>query len=148
MIQTAHFLVNASLPRAIAAVLATAGHQALDIRDTGLGNAADAAIAEYARTNGLCLVTRDGDFGKVLDYSPEQHAGIVVLSPGEPASRDTVIRMVKEFLHEAVLLPLFERSVGGRRAGTHSIATTRAPRRAPLNSYTTRSYTITAVISP
>lgn len=106
MSQTVHFLVDASLPRAIAAVIATAGHQASDIRDIGLGTADDAMIAEYARMNGLCVITRDGDFGNVLNYPPEHHFGIVVLAPAEPASRDAVIQMVKEFLRETSLLPL------------------------------------------
>lgn len=106
MNQTVHFLVDASLPRATAAVIAAAGHQASDVRDIGLGVAADAMIAGYARTNSLCVITRDGDIGNVLDYPPEQYSGIVVLAPSEPASRDAVIRLVEEFFRETSLLPL------------------------------------------
>src|SRR5690606_32670532 len=106
MSETIHFLVDASLPRATAASIINAGHEALDVRDIGLGTASDAEIAEYARTNGLCVITRDGDFGNIFDYPPERYAGIVVLSTSEPASRDTVIRLVEEFLHETSLLQL------------------------------------------
>jgi predicted nuclease of predicted toxin-antitoxin system len=101
-----HFLVDASLPRATSTVIAAAGHQALDVRDVGLGAAADTSIADYAKANGLCLITRDGDFGNILDYPPEQYAGIVVLTPPEPASREAVLSLVADFLAETSLLPL------------------------------------------
>jgi hypothetical protein len=100
------FLVDASLPRATSTVIKAAGHQSVDVRDVGLGTAADAAIADYAKVNGLCLITRDGDFGNVLDYPPQRYAGIVVLSPPEPASRQMVLRLIEDFLGETSLLPL------------------------------------------
>jgi len=62
------FLVDASLPRAAASTIRKCGHQATDVRDIGLGAAADDEIAEHARLNGLALVSGDLDFANVLSF--------------------------------------------------------------------------------
>jgi hypothetical protein len=73
------FLIDASLPRSTASTIASQGHQAIDVRDIGLGTADDSIIAAYALTQRLCLVTRDYDFADVRNYPPLQYAGIVVV---------------------------------------------------------------------
>ena len=52
------------------------GHEAVDVRDIGLGAADDSVIASHARKNGLCLVTRDKDFGDIRNYPPADYSGI------------------------------------------------------------------------
>lgn len=101
-----HFLVDASLLRATVSVIQAAGHQATDLRDIGLGTADDQQIADHAKANDLCLITRDGDFGNILNYPPQDFAGIVVIDAPEPASRDVVLRMVVQFLQQTALLRL------------------------------------------
>ena len=99
-----HFLVDASLPRATASLIHAAGQQASDVRDIGLGTADDQQIADHARANGLCLITRDGDFGNILDYPPQDYAGIVVIDAPEPSTRDMVLNMVQQFLQQTAVL--------------------------------------------
>ena len=48
-----HFLIDASLPRAVANPIRTYGHQATDVRDIGMGSASDQDIADYARQHQL-----------------------------------------------------------------------------------------------
>jgi predicted nuclease of predicted toxin-antitoxin system len=95
-----HFLVDASLPRATAPLITAAGLRATDVRDIGLGTVDDRQIANHARHCGLCLMTRDGDFGNILDYPPQDYAGIVVIDAPEPASRNVVLQMVERFLQQ------------------------------------------------
>lgn len=95
-----HFLIDASLPRATAPLMTAAGFCATDVRDIGLGTADDRQIADHARHVGLCLMTRDGDFGNILDYPPQDYAGIVVIDAPEPASRHVVLKMVEEFVQQ------------------------------------------------
>ncbi|MBI5365709.1 MAG: DUF5615 family PIN-like protein [Planctomycetes bacterium] len=53
------FLIDACLPRDVAALLATYRHLSVDARDVGLGRAPDPEIAAYARAHQLCLLTED-----------------------------------------------------------------------------------------
>jgi hypothetical protein len=48
----ANFLIDASLPRPTAALVASYGHTATDIRDIGTGTASDQAIAIALLDNG------------------------------------------------------------------------------------------------
>lgn len=43
------FLIDADLPRGTARVVQLAGHEALDVRDIGLGDADDSVIAAKAQ---------------------------------------------------------------------------------------------------
>jgi predicted nuclease of predicted toxin-antitoxin system len=55
------FLIDANMPRSTAELLRRCGHEALDVREIGMGGAADNQIAAYAQQNRLVLVTRDFD---------------------------------------------------------------------------------------
>jgi predicted nuclease of predicted toxin-antitoxin system len=82
------FLMDANLPRTATQTLIDAGHEATDVRDIGLGGAPDAVIAQRAREQGFCLVTRDFDFSDVRNYPPQDCHGIIVLDlPDEAVSR-------------------------------------------------------------
>lgn len=41
----------------------------------------------------------------ILDYPPQDYAGIVVIAAPEPASRDVVLQMVAQFIRQLPLLP-------------------------------------------
>lgn len=45
------FLIDADLPRGTARVVQLAGHEALDVRDIGLGDADDSVIAAKAQAD-------------------------------------------------------------------------------------------------
>jgi predicted nuclease of predicted toxin-antitoxin system len=86
----ARFLIDESLPRSVVALLAGAGHDAVDARDCGLRGARDGAV--YARTisEDRVLVSADTDFANTLRFRPGTHPGIVVLrvpSGWSPADR-------------------------------------------------------------
>ncbi len=100
----ARFLVDASLPRATAHLIRSEGHEAADVRDVGLGTAADERIAAYAQEHRLSIITRDRGFGNVLDYPPAEHHGIVIIRPPDPAGRSMVLAMVERFLREAEIV--------------------------------------------
>ena len=56
------FVIDANMPRSAAELLKRYDHEAVDVRDIGMGAAADSDIAIYAQQNGLAVVTRDFDF--------------------------------------------------------------------------------------
>ena len=98
------FLIDASMPRRTAELIRSRGHEATDVRDIGLGTAPDDAIAGHAKTHRLCLMTRDKDFGNILDYPPRDHAGLVVVQAPNRASRSVVLAMVDSLMQQAALM--------------------------------------------
>jgi predicted nuclease of predicted toxin-antitoxin system len=93
-----HFLIDASLPRAAATLLRELGHEATDVRDAGMGDAADDTIAAYARRNRLVLITRDFDFADIRNYPPSLYEGILVLKLREHATAALVVRILQAFV--------------------------------------------------
>lgn len=73
------FLIDACLPRDVGPLLASFGHESIDVRDIGMGRAADPEIASYARANHLCLLTEDWGFADIRVYPPAEYHGIVVV---------------------------------------------------------------------
>jgi predicted nuclease of predicted toxin-antitoxin system len=75
----ARFLVDESLPRAVARALTAAGHEALDVRDAGLRGHSDDDVFARAKLEERLLLTADLDFANALRFPPGTHPGIVVL---------------------------------------------------------------------
>ena len=100
----ADFLIDASLPRPTAALITSYGHAATDVRDIGLGTASDQQIAAHAQAGQLILITKDQDFGNVLDYPPEQYHGIAVVEPAAHAGRANVLGLVEQLLRQTDLV--------------------------------------------
>ena len=69
------FLIDANMPRSTAELLKRYNHEAVDVRDIGMGSAADSDIAAYAQQNRLVLVTRDFDFADIRNYPPGDMPG-------------------------------------------------------------------------
>jgi predicted nuclease of predicted toxin-antitoxin system len=99
-----HFLIDADLPRSVAAVLRRAGHHATDVRDIGLRGAKDEEIAAHARENDLCILTGDFDFADVRRYPPEEYPGIVVLGLPSMATASFIGRLLEGFLRDEEVL--------------------------------------------
>ncbi len=91
------FLLDANMPRCAARTLHGLGHACEDVRDLGMGNAADAQVAAYAREHTLILVTRDGDFANIRNYPPESYPGIVVLQLPDYATADSIAALLGSF---------------------------------------------------
>jgi len=66
------FLVDANLPLSTAARIQACGHEAVDVRSVSMGAADDSVIANHARENGFCLLTRDKDFGDIRKLSADR----------------------------------------------------------------------------
>jgi hypothetical protein len=92
-----HFLIDASLPRSTAALLRQLGHDAKDVRDVGMRDAPDDAIAAYAERNHLALITRDFDFADIRNYPPSLYDGIVVLKFREDATAAQIVKALETF---------------------------------------------------
>lgn len=75
------FLIDADLPRSAKDLIERYGHEAIDVREIGLGSANDTEVAAYAQTQRACLITGDFGFANIRNYAPEAYAGIVVLLP-------------------------------------------------------------------
>jgi predicted nuclease of predicted toxin-antitoxin system len=98
------FLVDANMPRSAAACIRECGHEAVDVRDIGLGQAPDRVISQYAQQKGLTLITRDKDFGHVRNYPPANYAGIVVLDLRDDAVAAEILRILRAFLGQTAIL--------------------------------------------
>jgi predicted nuclease of predicted toxin-antitoxin system len=91
------FLVDASLPRSATVLLRELGHEAIDVRDIGLGGATDDVIAEHARRSQQAFVTRDFDFADIRNYPPADYAGIIVLDLPNHATAAQVVKALETF---------------------------------------------------
>jgi uncharacterized protein (DUF433 family) len=69
------FLIDANMPRSNAELLKRYDHEVKDVRDIGMGSAADSAIAAYAQRNRLALVTRDFDLADIRKWRTNQTSG-------------------------------------------------------------------------
>ena len=98
------FLVDANLPRSTAACIRKCGHEAVDVRDIGMGKSPDSAIARHAQQEGLALITRDKDFGDVRNYPPANYAGIVVLDLRDDTVAAEILRILTAFLGQTAIL--------------------------------------------
>jgi predicted nuclease of predicted toxin-antitoxin system len=98
------FLLDANMPRSAAGAVQRLGHEAVDVRDVGLGGADDAQIAAYAKEHKLALVTRDFDFSDIRNYPPADYAGIIVLELPDDAIAATVVKVLESLLSQPELL--------------------------------------------
>jgi predicted nuclease of predicted toxin-antitoxin system len=106
------FLIDASLPRAVANMFAPHGHQAIDIRDIGLRRAPDAVVAAYAQSHQMPLVSADFDFADIRIYRPSDYFGLVIIDRPEDATVVEVVRLVEKFLgHNQIIAYLTGRLV-------------------------------------
>ena len=72
-------LLDANLSPSLIEGLVEAGFEALHVGDLDLLTASDAAIIEYARGNGLVLVTVDSDFAAMLAIAGSAKPSVVQL---------------------------------------------------------------------
>jgi predicted nuclease of predicted toxin-antitoxin system len=98
------FLLDANMPRSAVGAVQRLGHEAVDVRDVGLGGADDAQIAVYAKEHKLALVTRDFDFSDVRNYPPADYTGILVLELPDDAIAATVVKVLESLLSQPELL--------------------------------------------
>src|SRR5437867_269726 len=100
------FLIDADLPRDTAALLVSYGHVAIDVRDIGMRRAEDSEIANYAKQNGLCILTGDWVFSDVRVYPPQDYAGIVVLGLPARATGSQLLQVLRVLLERPDVISL------------------------------------------
>jgi predicted nuclease of predicted toxin-antitoxin system len=92
----ASFVVDENLPRLLTERLREAGHDALRVRDAGLGGAPDLEVFEFARSRNAILMSGDLDFADMLAFPLGTHSGIVVLRiPSEVDYRTVADRVLE-----------------------------------------------------
>lgn len=94
------------MPGAVAPTLLAIGHDAVDVRAIGLAAAADQQIAELAKVQKRCVLTRDFDFADIREYPPADYFGLVVSAAPEGASRSIVLAMVERAMSDEELLAI------------------------------------------
>jgi predicted nuclease of predicted toxin-antitoxin system len=98
------FLIDEDLPRSTDSLLRQHGHEAIDIRDTGLRGASDADIAAYAQKHGLCLLSGDVGFADIRNYPPEKYSGVVVLHLPAKATSSTILTLLQSLLAQTEIV--------------------------------------------
>lgn len=95
------FLVDANLPRSLVDLISRLNHQVEFVRDVGMSDAPDSAVAERAQKTGAILLTRDLDFADIRNYPPERYPGIVVLRLPDDVVAAEIVSVAERFLREA-----------------------------------------------
>ena len=73
------FKVDENIPAEVAAMLASAGYDAMTVPDQQLGGQPDPSVATACRQEARAIVTLDLDFSDIRAYPPADYAGIIVL---------------------------------------------------------------------
>lgn len=76
---TIHFKLDENLDVRNAKVFEKAGYAASTVFDESLQGADDESIANVCKKEGFCIITADEDFAQIIDYPPQDYAGIIVL---------------------------------------------------------------------
>jgi predicted nuclease of predicted toxin-antitoxin system len=92
------FKVDENLGRREPRILQTAGHDAIGIRDQGLGGVADVRVLEACAAEERSLITLDRDFGNVLRFPPRNDHGIVILAMPDRARSEILATRIREFM--------------------------------------------------
>lgn len=87
-------------------LLLASGHDVETVRDEGLQGATDERLYATCAAEGRCLITLDHDFAQVLRFPPEQGHGIVVLELPRPATPQSLLNRLAEFLAVLAMRPL------------------------------------------
>ena len=111
MISSVRFLIDADLPRSTKTLLEKFSHEAIDVRDIGLGSAKDSVIARYAQDHQACLLTGDFGFADIRNYPPETYHGIVVLEFPRDATAAFILHLIEEILRQSEVLARLPRKL-------------------------------------
>ena len=102
------FKLDQNLDRGIGEPLIHGGHDLTTAEEQSLQMADDPTLAAVCKAEGRCLITADMGFAQILDYPPDQYAGLIVLRHPRPTRR------AMQILTEQIRLACAEESPVGR----------------------------------
>ncbi len=73
------FKVDENLPRAVADLLASAGHDVSTVHEQRMVGVDDPTLAKTCRSERRVLITLDLDFSDLVAYPPAEYAGFIVV---------------------------------------------------------------------
>jgi predicted nuclease of predicted toxin-antitoxin system len=91
------FKIDENLPREVAELLRSAGHEAATVAEEGLTGTPDEALAARVQQEQRGLVTLDLHFADIRTYPPERYRGIVVIRTRLP-DKPRVLSIVRRLL--------------------------------------------------
>ena len=100
------FLIDADLPRATSALLASFKHDPTDVRDIGMRYSDDDEIAAHALENKLCILTGDWGFSDIRIYPPQRYHGIVVIGLPSHSTRRVILAAIQTLLERPDIIAL------------------------------------------
>lgn len=77
------FVIDMNLSPNWTAALRSAGFEAIHWSSIGPVDASDVVIAEFARSNGMAVITNDLDFGKLLSTDRAQLPSVIQIRLGD-----------------------------------------------------------------
>jgi predicted nuclease of predicted toxin-antitoxin system len=100
------FLLDNNLPPSLCDWLEERDLYAVHVRNLGLASASDSQIWDYARTEGLAIVTKDRDFDRYVELSAGQNMVVFRLTIGNSTKLalvnwlETRIENLERYQHE------------------------------------------------
>lgn len=91
------FVLDENFPRTAVEVLIGLGHEAVDIRNEGLGGSTDEILFEYCQSLKAVFVTTDRDFFHTIPHLQPEHYGVLVIALKQP-NRESILSKLKWFL--------------------------------------------------
>lgn len=96
------FKIDENMPKEVAEMLRSAGHDAVSVLDQNLGGWADPRVAEVCQSEGRVVVTLDVGFADTRSFPPQEYSGLIVLR----LKRQDKPAILKAFSRAMRLLPL------------------------------------------
>lgn len=91
--------LDENLPPVVAEFLRGSGHDVRDVYEQGLRSCSDPVVLAACQAEGRALVSLDLDFSNILQFPPEQYAGLIVLRIHKPGPRAVMSLMTRLLPH-------------------------------------------------
>lgn len=111
------FLVDANLSPRLAELLRSNGHDAIAVRDVGLGDASDDEILDRAAAEDRVVVSHDTDFSTLLAFRRLSRPSFILIRSSDPLTPDE---------QAALLISNMDVMVGGPESRCHRCVRTRS----------------------